>query len=169
MGVSVHGGEGVADNDSMLRIDVFHVDGEGFYFVPVYVADTKKKELPNRAAVENGNWKEMKDEDFIFSLYAGDLIYIKRMKGIKLTNGKEKTAESAVVHREGLYYYKGADISMAAISFSTHDRHYEAKGIRIKNFVEMKKYQVDLLGNYREVKLPEKRMGFNREGYSSST
>ncbi len=52
LNVPVHGGKGVADNDSMVRIDVFHVEGEGYYFVPVYVADTLKSELPNLACVQ---------------------------------------------------------------------------------------------------------------------
>ena len=35
-------GAGVADNDSMVRIDVFHVENDGYYFVPIYIADTLK-------------------------------------------------------------------------------------------------------------------------------
>ena len=49
--VPVLKGTGVADNDSMVRIDVFYVEGEGYYFVPIYIADTLKKELPSKACV----------------------------------------------------------------------------------------------------------------------
>lgn len=36
--VPVHGG--AASNDTMVRVDVFLVPGDGYYWVPVYVADT---------------------------------------------------------------------------------------------------------------------------------
>ncbi|MBO6267287.1 MAG: type II CRISPR RNA-guided endonuclease Cas9, partial [Synergistaceae bacterium] len=77
LNVSVHGGKGVADNDSMVRIDVFHVEGDGYYFVPIYVADTLKAELPSKACVAfkpHSEWKDMRNEDFIFSLYPNDLV-----------------------------------------------------------------------------------------------
>lgn len=35
----------------MIRIDVFYVEDDGYYFVPIYVADTKREKLPNKAAV----------------------------------------------------------------------------------------------------------------------
>ena len=47
--VAVHEGKGVADNDTMVRIDVYFVPGDGYYWVPIYVADTVKPELPNKA------------------------------------------------------------------------------------------------------------------------
>lgn len=65
--VPVHGG--AASNDTMVRVDVFLVPGDGYYWVPVYVADTLKPELPNRAVVAfkpYSEWKEMREEDFIF-------------------------------------------------------------------------------------------------------
>ena len=67
----VHKGNGVADNGGMVRVDVFFVEGEGYYLVPIYVADTKKAELPNRAIVANKQyeeWKEMRNEDFVTSV-----------------------------------------------------------------------------------------------------
>ena len=72
LAVPVEQGTGVADNDSMVRVDVFFVKGEGYYLVPIYVADTLKKKLPNRAVVANKpyeQWKVMDDKDFQFSLY----------------------------------------------------------------------------------------------------
>ena len=71
----------------MIRIDVFYVEDDGYYFVPIYVADTKREKLPNKAAVAMkpyNLWKEMKDENFVFSLYPGDLVRIQSRKGIKL-------------------------------------------------------------------------------------
>ena len=51
LNVSLHGGNGVADNDSMVRVDVFHVEDAGYYLVPIYVADTKKPYCPKEPAL----------------------------------------------------------------------------------------------------------------------
>ena len=79
LAVPVEEKTGVADNDSMVRVDVFKVEGEGYYLVPVYVADTVKKELLNRAIVAYKpyeEWKLMDDKNFLFSLYPNDLIEV---------------------------------------------------------------------------------------------
>ena len=55
LSVPVHGGLGAANNDSMVRIDVFHVEGDGYYFVPIYIADTLKPELPDKACVQESH------------------------------------------------------------------------------------------------------------------
>ena len=60
-----------------------------------------------------------------------------------------------------LGYYIKCNISSANISISTHDRMYWQDSLGVKRLLELKKYQVDVLGNYSEVKLPEKRMKFN--------
>ncbi len=158
---------GIAANGDMLRIDVFHVEGEGYYFVPVYVADTKKDTLPNKAVVAHkpySDWKEMQDENFVFSLYPGDLVRIQSRRGITLNLAKGSTGEKKVSRQDGMYYYCGGDISTGAISLSTHDRRYEGRGIGMKTLQSMEKYQVDVLGNYHKVNLPEKRMTFSKEG-----
>lgn len=36
LSVSVHNGTAIANNDSMVRTDVFYVDGEGYYLVLKY-------------------------------------------------------------------------------------------------------------------------------------
>ena len=65
-----------------MRIDVFCEQDKGkkkYYFVPIYTADVVKKRLPNRAATANkmlSEWRVMKEDNFIFSLYSRDLIYI---------------------------------------------------------------------------------------------
>lgn len=159
--------DGIAANGSMVRIDVFYVEDDGYYFVPIYVADTKKKSLPNKAVVAYkaySEWKEMKDENFIFSLYPGDLVRIQSRKGIKLNLAKGGTGEKEIVRQEGMYYYRGSDISTGAISVSSHDRRYESRGIGVKTLQSIEKYQVDVLGNYYKVDLPEKRMTFSKEG-----
>lgn len=155
---------GIADNGSMVRIDVFHVEDDGYYFVPVYTADTVKPQLPQKAAVASAapeNWKEMRDSDFLFSLYAGDLIRVVRKKPIilKLTN-KDSSGQPELLRSEWLLYYSGADISTASITASTHDRKYTGRGIGIKSLVSIEKYEVDLLGEYHKVHTPEKRQAF---------
>lgn len=90
--VPVLKGTGVADNDSMVRIDVFYVEGEGYYFVPIYIADTLKKELPSKACVAfkpYEDWKAMSDENFIFSLYPNDLMRVTHKNKLKLTKAQK--------------------------------------------------------------------------------
>ena len=106
----------------------------------------------------------MKDDNFIFSLYPGDLVRIQSRKGIKLNLAKGGTGEKEIVRQEGMYYYRGSDISTGAISVSSHDRRYESRGIGVKTLQSIEKYQVDVLGNYYKVDLPEKRMTFSKEG-----
>lgn len=161
LGVELKNKGFVANGDS-VRIDVFYVEGEGYYFVPIYVSDTIKNELPNKACIQNkpySEWKEMDDKNFIFSLYPKDLLYIKGKNKIKLnpTNKKDKQIEV----EETMAYYVKAGISVAQITIQTHDNKYEQSSLGIKTLKELKKYEVDVLGNYHEVKLPEKRMPFN--------
>lgn len=157
---------GVAANGDMVRIDVFYVEGDGYYFVPVYVADTKKKYLPTkavRAAKPYSEWKEMDDDDFLFSLYAGDLVRIRSKKPIKLNLAKDGTGDKVITQRDGMFYYQGANIANGQIRITTHDRRYEQPSLGFKTLQWVEKYQVDILGNYYPVKSPEKRMPFRKE------
>lgn len=161
LNLSVNGG--IAAHDSMVRLDVFRVEGEGYYVVPIYVADTKKPDLPNRAVVQSKpyeEWKVMKDENFVFSLYAGDLVYIEGKNPLRLSAVKGHTGEQKITRTNGLFYYSGCNISTGAISITTHDRGYEIGSLGVKSLPCIKKYQVDVLGEYYPVKLPEKRMTF---------
>ena len=163
LNVPVHGGNGVADNDSMVRADVFYVAGDGYYFVPVYVSDTVKLELPNRAVVANkpyAEWKEMKAEDFLFSLYPSDLVKVTHKKGIKLTLiNKESTLKKEKTVRSAFLYYVKAGISTGSMTMENHDRTYGIPSLGIKTLEKMEKYQVDVLGNVSPVG-KEKRQSF---------
>lgn len=106
----------------------------------------------------------MKDENFVFSLYPGDLVRIQSRKGIKLNLAKGGTGEKEIVRQEGMYYYRSAGIAVAQISVETHDRRYLQPSLGIKTLQSIEKYQVDVLGNYYKVDLPEKRMTFSKEG-----
>lgn len=153
---------GIADNGGMVRIDVFYVEDDGYYFVPIYTADVVKKELPSLAVSCGRNgWKPMRDEHFMFSLYSGDLIRVVRNKEIPLTAISDRcTGEPVLSRKEWMLYYGGADISTASISATTHDRRYKIKGLGIKSLLSFEKYEVDVLGNYHKVRLPEKRQSF---------
>lgn len=161
--VPVHGGNGAADNDSMVRVDVFFVPGDGYYMVPVYVSDTKKKELPNRAVVahkEFAAWKVMEEKNFLFSLYADDLIEVARKKVMpfSIVNSGSTLPHSYETTHE-MVYYGGLDISSGNIKVITHDNSYSLRGLGIKTLNTLQKYEVDILGNVREVK-KEKRQSF---------
>ena len=166
LNVLVHGGKGVADNDTMVRIDVFHVEGDGYYFIPIYVADTLKPELPSKACVAHkpyDAWKEMRDEDFIFSVYRNDLIRVTHKKGLKLTKAqKESDLSESFETKTALLYFDGANISSGTISCSNHDNSYKIEGIGIKTLEALEKYTVDVLGNCYPVKR-ETRQPFRRK------
>ena len=146
----VNGGAGMADNENMIRIDVFRENGK-YYIVPIYASDTVKNTLPNKAIVAKkpyDKWKEVKDEDFLFSLYKWDLIKISHKSGIKVT---KYTGERGAI-KELMAYYKGTDIGSAGIEGKMHDSTYSFRGIGIQSLECIKKYQVDVLGNVTEVK-----------------
>lgn len=153
LNVPVREGAGVADNDTMVRIDVFNVPGDGYYWVPIYVADTLKKELPNRAVVHSkpyAEWKEMEEENFLFSLYPGDLIKVTARKenGIKLTvTQKDSTLEPTMLCTSCMLYYVAGNIAVASITVRTHDSAYQQHSLGVKTLKSIRKYQVDPLGN----------------------
>lgn len=156
LNVPVHGDTAVADNDSMVRVDVFRVENDGYYFVPIYVADTLKPELPDRACVAHkpyDEWAKMDDENFVFSLYPNDLIKITHRSALKLTKVfKESNLPESYETKSELMYYRGANISTGSISCINHDNTYIIQGIGIKTLPLIEKYTVDVLGEYHKVK-----------------
>ena len=164
LNVSVHNGMGVADNDSMIRIDVFHVENDGYYFVPIYVADTLKPELPCKACVAHkpySGWKAMRNEDFIFSLYPNDLIKIVHKSGINMTPKNKDSTLAPQTVKEQMFYYTAANISSGAIALKTHDGAYEAH-LGIKTLEKVEKFTVDVLGEYHKID-KETRQPFKRK------
>lgn len=140
----------------MVRVDVFLVPGEGYYLVPVYVADTRKKELPNRAVVaykSYSDWKVMEEQNFIFSLYADDLIEVEHKRELTLTvASKNSTLPKKMEKKRALCYYTGMNISTGAISVSTHDGAYMISSLGVKTLASLKKYEVGVLGDVREIR-----------------
>lgn len=138
-GVKIRGG--LANNSNMLRVDVFSKKNakgkEQFYLVPIYLADGIKPELPNKAIVANkpeSEWIVM-DETyaFKFSLYKDDLV---KAKGKELYFG----------------YFDGCDRSTSCFHIEAQDSSQYWKGLGPRNLEYIKKYQVDPLGRYVEVK-----------------
>ncbi|WP_428739261.1 type II CRISPR RNA-guided endonuclease Cas9 [Sulfurimonas sp.] len=143
---------GIALNDGMPRIDLFqHKKTKKYYIVPIYVSDFVKETLPNKAIVAgNKPWLEMDEEyEFMFSFYKNDLIGIKT----KQTPKKESV--------QILGYYDSTHSGTAQITIKAHDASQEYQ-YGAQNLVFIKKYQVDPLGNYVEVK-QEKRQGTKKQ------
>lgn len=152
-GLSVR--NGIASNDSMIRVDVFCKKGK-YFTVPIYVADVAKPDLPGRAVVAykpEDEWPEMDETyQFLFSLYPNDWIRI-QLKGEL---------------REG--YFSGLDRATGAVSLWVHDRNKNAgkdgqwRGIGIKTAKQVEKYHVDLLGNLRKVRNEKRKPVFRKPG-----
>lgn len=151
LAVPIQQNTAIATNDTMVRIDVYHIANDGYYFVPIYVADTIKSELPNKACT-SGKWKEMSDDDFLFSLYQNDLIRIKSKKDIKFTvTNLGSTLPKEKFFNDCLVYYNGADISTASIVCLNHDGSYKIRGLGFKTLLSVEKYETDVLGNIHKV------------------
>ncbi len=163
LNVPVHQGTAVAANDSMVRIDVFKVEGDGYYFVPIYVADTLKKELPNRAVVQSkpySEWKVMSDKNFVFSLYPNDLFKVTHNDKLKfsLINEDSSLPDKYEPIEEFVYFIK-AGIASGTITVENHDGTYIISSLGLKTLKNIDKYQIDVLGNYVKVN-KEKRQKF---------
>ena len=143
-GMSVRGGW--ASNGGFLRTDVFSKKNkkgkEEFYLVPIYLSDMGK-DLPNKAIVplkDEKEWLTLDDSfEFKFSLYMDDLVKV--IKGNKEIFG----------------YFKGTGRTTGSITIESHDRSIITPSIGVKTQDNIKKYQVDPLGNFTEIK-GEKRL-----------
>lgn len=157
-GVPVLDGNGIASNGEMVRVDVF-CENKKYYMVPIYTADVVKKIIPNKACVAHKamqEWKEMKEENFLFSLYPGDLICVNKKGGIKAT---DKSKNSLLLKENQFLYYSGMDIATASISGKSHDSAYEFRGMGVQSLITFAKCEVDMLGSISLVK-KEKRQLF---------
>lgn len=166
LNVPVQKNTAVAKNDNMVRVDVFKVKNDGYYLVPIYVADTLKPTLPIKAIVANKSydaWPEMSNDNFIFSLYPNDLLKVIHKKELKFNkiNKDSKLAEN-IFFKEQLVYYIGTDSATGAINVITDDNSYKIKGLGVKTLFNLEKYQVDVLGNYTKVN-KEVRQPFTRK------
>lgn len=148
----------VAEKSSMVRIDIFKKDGKN-YIVPIYVSDVYKQQLPN-IAVPYKNQRIMNDEDFAFSLYPNDLVYLEKYnKAIcgKFAKSESEDSEKPVEIKSGYLYYISTDISSGACNFVNHDSSIEFRSVGFQNIDIIEKYTVNILGEYHKVGR-EKRM-----------
>lgn len=142
----VHIRNGVAENDNIMRVDIFKKRGK-YYCIPIYAWN---KTLPNKACVARKNesdWVEIDDSyEWCFSVRTNDLIRI---------DGKKESFFG---------YFNGFHRSVASFSILFHDRQIskkykkgEKEGIGVKTAYSLTKYNVDVLGYYYLAK-PEKRL-----------
>lgn len=160
IGVALNEGKSIAKNDNMIRIDVYKTSKK-YVYIPIYANDVVKVELPVKACVAGKNydkWLNVNDDEFLFSLYPGDLINLKSKSGITLNYNGEINGPTRV--NELLCYYVGADISNANISIEAHDRSFKAR-TGIARLLTLEKYQIDYLGNYYKVH-EKKRQSFTK-------
>ena len=135
---------GIADNAIMIRVDIFSKGGK-YFTVPIYVADTIKKQLPNRAVVSNKpeeQWIQIDHTyEFLFSLHQNDWVRVEQKN--KIIQG----------------YYSTLNRSSGAINIVEHDRDHNKgkqkdgvhRSVGIKNAKILQKYHVDLLGRLYRV------------------
>lgn len=159
LNVSVN--HGVAANGDMVRIDLYYVEGEGYYFIPIYISDLMKEELPKKACVPNKeyhDWKNMKDEDFLYSIYPNDLLHIKSSTPKKFTKNIQKGKENdSFEAEEAFVYYIKAGIGTGSITVVTHDNNYTIQSLGIKTLNCIEKYHVDVLGNKYKAAVEERK------------
>ncbi|WP_127253186.1 type II CRISPR RNA-guided endonuclease Cas9 [Neisseria meningitidis] len=135
-GVWVRNHNGIADNATMVRVDVFEKGGK-YYLVPIYSWQVAKGILLDRAVVafkDEEDWTVMDDSfEFRFVLYANDLIKVQLKKD------------------SFLGYFSGLDRATGAISLREHDLE-KSKGkdgmhrIGVKTALSFQKYQIDEMG-----------------------
>lgn len=145
-GVKIRGG--IADQDTMWRVDVFEKEGK-YYLVPLYQIDRQpNRALPNKAATAGKMREEWLEMDasyhFKFSLCLNDGVYLKNKRN------------------EYRGYFAGLDIATAAISIRSHDNNSQIgrrgleglwRSIGVKKGIEQfEKLHVDILGNYYPAK-----------------
>jgi len=159
--VKVRGG--YAEMGDMVRADVF-VDGGGkIYVVPIYSVDIfSKKPLPDRYVPDDylltyDQWPSINDDDFRFkfSLFKDDLIGIEERNSEKMYYVSFFEAATVNVN------VKNIDGSIFADKKDAKDPYTKKIGYRPRRKgrkLVLRKYSVDMLGNYREVK-GEKRLG----------
>lgn len=147
-------------NESMIRVDIFTKDNQ-YYAIPIYVADLYKGELPNRIPSKSKNgWLKLDDSyQFLFTLHKDDLVLIENQEGIKLTKERDcskSKLEKEIICNQELLYFNSFDIDGSRIKITNNINSHKGR-VSIKTLLQFKKYTVDVLGNYHEVK-SEKRL-----------
>ncbi|MGN6974915.1 type II CRISPR RNA-guided endonuclease Cas9, partial [Neisseria sp. P0006.S006] len=136
-GVWVRNHNGIADNATMVRVDVFEKGGK-YYLVPIYSWQVAKGILPDRAVVayaDEEDWTVI-DESFRFKfvLYSNELIKVTAKKNVFFG------------------YFVSLNRATGAIDIRVHDTD-STKGkngifqsVGVKTALSFQKYQIDELG-----------------------
>jgi CRISPR-associated endonuclease Csn1 len=151
-GIEVRGG--VAENESMVRADVFVRDGK-FWVVPVYASHVAAGVLPNRAIVAfkpESEWQEMTEEfRFLFTLRRYDLV--------RIVNKKD----------ECVGYYRGTHRGTSKLTLSAPNDNKTDRGFGPRLALGIEKLGVTVLGDIYPSG-PEKRHGVaNNSDYEPGT
>ena len=136
-GVWVRNHNGIADNATMVRVDVFEKGGK-YYLVPIYSWQVAKGILPDRAIIafkDEEDWQLIDDSfNFKFSLHPNDLIEV-------ITKKARIFGYFASCHR-----------GTGNINIRIHDLDNKVgkngilEGIGVKTALSFQKYQIDELG-----------------------
>lgn len=147
-GVKVHNGNGVADNATMVRVDVFEKGGK-YYLVPIYSWQAAQGILPDKAIIQGrdeAEWQIIDDSyQFKFTACPNDLVEVQSKKGTIFG------------------YYVGLNRATGAIDIREHDTDiYKGKNgifqsIGVKTALSFQKYQIDELGKTITLCRPKKR------------
>ena len=69
-GKEINDGHGFAKNDKIVRVDIYNKGGK-YYVIPIYVADTVKAELPNKAVKAHASEKDWRIMDIREKIESG--------------------------------------------------------------------------------------------------
>lgn len=150
---------GIGTHSDIVRIDVFRTPNNEYYYVPIYVKDTLQSTLPLRAVTKNPNRMLMMSEnDFIFSLYPNDVIYIEFPEAITLNS----ISSSDTTEIDRGYFLRGkVRITAGTFEITTLDKQFTRTSIPFYSLTTLYKCEVDPLGTIRKITAPEKRMEFH--------
>ena len=136
-GVWVRNRNGIADNATMVRVDVFEKGGK-YYLVPIYSWQVAKGILPDRAIIafkDEEEWQLIDDSfNFKFPLHPNDLVEV-------ITKKARIFGYFASCHR-----------GTGNINIRIHDLDNKVgkngilEGIGVKTALSFQKYQIDELG-----------------------
>lgn len=136
--------------DGMARIDIFHTkmpnDDERYYAVPIFITD---KELSNIAKPDNC---ELDKQDFLFSLYSGDLVEF-QLKGIiryGYYRGFRQNGQVMLYHHSGFLSQKEKEENFwndTTKEKGEVKQQFPQKQIKINQFDSLKLCQINALGN----------------------
>jgi len=134
LGVGVPVRKGMADNASMIRIDVFRKQNNKgkwqYYVVPIYVAHVMSGKLPDMSA----------DHEFLFSIHPYDLV---RVAGADWSM---------------LGYFRGYNVNTNSLELCEPNNVRSCKGsIGARNLLCFEKFEMGVLGDYYPVRKETRR------------